>query len=265
MCNPRRVRVTATREVAEAWQVELERRVALSDTVVSELEISFPFGGTLGDRTRAVFEGALARDPHWRDTGDGAYELRLGDGRVTYRPADGTLVVRARLTDTARAEGVAAETLRGTVRDVAHGEGEGRYYDDNYRGRTRRIADAEARRVAESAAERNARALLDSVRRRAQAASAAAERGAEERVRQAATADAAAHLEAERARVRDELDARNRQRVERLGQEALRAVNAVLALAYREALVAFAREQGARDVRVTESPDSLDVEFEMGS
>ncbi|MFG2132202.1 hypothetical protein ACGFNV_30925 [Streptomyces sp. NPDC048751] len=265
MCNPRRVRVTATREVAEAWQVELERRVALSDTVVSELEISFPFGGTLGDRTRAVFEGALARDPHWRETSDGAHELPLPDGTVTYRPADGTLVVRARLTDTARAEGVAAETLHGTVRDVAHGEGRGSYYDDNWRGRTRRAADAEARRIAESAAEHNARALLDSVRRRAQEASASAERAADDRVRQAATADAAARLETERARVRDELDARNRVRVERLGQEALRAVNAVLALAYREALVAFAREQGAREVRVDESEDSIAVEFEMGS
>ena len=261
MCNPRRVSVTATREVAEAWQVELERRVALSDTVVSELEISFPFGGTLGDRTRAVFESALGRDPHWTRTADGAHELRLTDGQVIYRPADGELVVRARLTDTARAEGVASTTLSGTVTDVAHGEGEGRYYYGDSHGR--QAADVQARRNAESAAERNARALLDNVRRRAERASARAERDAEDDVRQAAAEDAAVRLEAERARVREELDALNRVRAEQLGQDALRAVNAVLALAYREALLAFAEENGATGVRVEESADSIAIEFEM--
>ncbi|MEU9478256.1 hypothetical protein [Streptomyces sp. NPDC048191] len=265
MCNPRRVRVTATREVAEAWQTDLERRVAMSDTVVSELEISYPFGGTLGARTRGVFENALARDPQWRQTADGSLELPLADGMVTYRPATGDLVVRVRLTDTANVEGRAAESLSGTVSDVAHGEGEGSYFDDNYFGRTEQRARDKARRRAESDAERNARALLDSVRRRAQEASAAARRDAEERVRQAAAADAAARLEAERARVRDELDAANRVRVQRLGQDVLRAVNSVLATAYREALVAYAREHGARDVRVDESDGRVDIEFEMGT
>ena len=36
MCNPRRVKVTATREIQECWQREVERRVELSEEVVGE-------------------------------------------------------------------------------------------------------------------------------------------------------------------------------------------------------------------------------------
>jgi hypothetical protein len=262
MCNPRRVRVEATQEVVEAWELELERRASASDSVVSELEITHPFGGTLGPRTREVFERALATADGWREE-DGGHTYELTDGQVRYVPGTGELVVTARLQDVATAEGSASERLRGTVTDRTTGEGEGRYYADGFGGRTREVAEREARAAAEADAVRRARELAGRLRARADRESAQAAREAQDRVQRQADDVARARLAEERERVRAELDARNRERIGRLGQDGLRAVNGVLATAYRRALLDFARQRGATGIREEESEGGIDIEFEL--
>ncbi|MBD0421489.1 hypothetical protein AB0L35_15735 [Streptomyces sp. NPDC052309] len=262
MCNPRRVRVEATREVVEAWHLELERRATASDSVVSELEVSHPFGGTLGPRTREVFERALGTADGWRAEG-GVHVRDLPDGQVRYEPATGELVVTARLEDVVTAEGHAAESLRGDVRDRATGRGEGRYYNDGFGGRNRETAERDAQAAAEADAVRRARDLAARLRSRADQEAASAAAAAEERLQRAADADARARLAEERERVRAELDARNRARITRLGEDGLRAVNGVLATAYRRALVDFARQHGASGIRQEETEDGIDIEFEL--
>ncbi|MET9732493.1 hypothetical protein ABZZ79_18150 [Streptomyces sp. NPDC006458] len=262
MCNPRRVRVEATREVVEAWELELERRASASDSVVSELEITHPFGGTLGPRTREVFERALSTAEGWRTEND-SHLRDLTDGQVRYVPATGELVVTARLEDVATAEGQASAQLRGSVSDRTTGQGEGRYYTDGFGGRTREVAEREAQSAAEADALRRARELTGRLRARADQESAAAARQAESRVQQEADADARARLAEESERVRAELDARNRERIGRLGQDGLRAVNGVLATAYRRALLDFARQRGATGIREDESEGGIDIEFEL--
>ncbi|MFJ8082669.1 hypothetical protein ACIQ6Y_18840 [Streptomyces sp. NPDC096205] len=262
MCNPRRVRVEATREVVEAWELELERRAGASDSVVSELEMTHPFGGTLGPRTREVFERALTTADGWRAEQDG-HVYELDDGRVRYVPGTGELVVTARLEDVATVEGSASQRLRGEVSDQVTGQGEGRYYADGFGGRTRSVAESEAQAAAEADALRRARELTGRLRAQADRASAAAAQEAQDRLQQQADADAQARLAEERERVRAELDARNRERIGRLGQDGLRAVNGVLATAYRQALLDFARQRGATGIREEESEGGIDIEFEL--
>lgn len=262
MCNPRRVRVEATREVVEAWELALERRVGASDSVVSELEVRHPFGGTLGRATRLVFEHTLATAEDWHEE-HGGHVLTLPDGRVRYDPGTGELVVTARLEDTVTVEGHAAETLRGAVREEATGSAEGRYYADGFAGRTREVAEREAQVAAEADAVRRARELAGRLRMQADQESATAAAAAESRLQRAADADARDRLAEERERVRAELDTRNRERLATLGRDGLRAVNGVLAIAYRQALLDFARQHGATGVRHEESEDGIEIEFEL--
>lgn len=263
MCNPRRVRVEATREVSQAWQVEVERTVRRSDAVVSEVQVSFPFGGTLGPRTRTVFERALAGTPGWHRGDDGTLRLSLDDGQVSYSPATGELRVTARREGVASAEGTASRRLSGTVRERATGSGEGRWFDDNFGGTSRASAEEQARQRAETDAERAARELAEAVRRRAAEAEAAASRQAADRVEEDARADAGRRLEQERARLREELDAANSRRLHALGEEALRHVNGVLARAYQDALLGYADEHRASNVRSEEADGVITIEFDM--
>ncbi|MFJ3673143.1 hypothetical protein ACIPSE_42460 [Streptomyces sp. NPDC090106] len=262
MCNPRRVRVEATREVVEAWELALERSARASDSVVSELEVRHPFGGTLGQATRQIFERTLGTADGWHAE-NGGHVLPLPDGRVRYDPGTGELVVTARLEDQVTVEGHAAETLRGTVREEATGSGVGRYYADGFAGRTREVAEREARAVAEADAVDRARQLTDRLREQAGREQSSAAAAAEERLRRAADDDARARLAEERERVRADLDGRNRERIARLGEDGLRAVNGVLATAYQRALLEFARQHGATGIRQEESDGGIDIEFEI--
>lgn len=262
MCNPRRVRVEATRDVVEAWELALERRASASDSVVSELEVRHPFGGTLGQATRLVFERTLTTAEGWH-LEQGGHVLTLTDGQVRYDPGTGELVVTARLEDLVTAEGHAAETLRGAVREQATGSAEGRYYADGFAGRTREVAEREAQVAAEADAVQRARELAGRLRMQADRESATAAAAAESRLQQAADAAARTRLAEERERVRADLDTRNRERITALGRDGLRAVNGVLAIAYQRALLDFARQHGATGVRQQESEDGIDIEFEL--
>src|SRR5262249_57039713 len=56
MCNPRRVRITATRELAEAWQREVTRSVQLRGRVVGEARARQALGDALSTPVRVAFE-----------------------------------------------------------------------------------------------------------------------------------------------------------------------------------------------------------------
>lgn len=250
MCNPRRVRIVATREVVEAWQREVQRRSSVSGTVVSEARIARPFGDTLGLRTREVFERALAADPEWQEA-DGLHRLPLPNAEVTYRSDTGELTVTARLETTVTAEGVHSVRVQGTERGVVTGRGEAGHR-------------AMAHQAAQSDAERKAQEMLSRVRRNAERAAAEAEQATADDVQAQADHNAQSRLDATRLEAQRDLDARNRGRLEELGQAGLQAVNAVLGRAYQEALLIYAREHGATGIRIDESADDVvEIEFEL--
>jgi hypothetical protein len=255
MCNPRQVRVRAARQLEQAWEEEVRRQVTRSAAVVGEARVREPLQMTIGAPTLAALTSVLDRTPGWEWDGEG-YVHQLDGGYLRYDPVARELTIVARLTDQVEVVGSAGRTVSGTVSEVVEAEGQGTYYDDGYAGRTERTARADAQEAA--------RAALDSAaaERVAQArAAAAAREGAGVEAAAAARADRAL---AEAGRSREaELAAAARARLDAVGVQGRNLFHAVLAGAYRDAVLAYARSRGASGVRCTETDGVIDIEFEM--
>ncbi|MFB7613657.1 hypothetical protein [Kitasatospora sp. NPDC056181] len=261
MCNPRRVVITAAHKLAEAWEIEVERTARLSSDVTSELTVTLPFGSSLGPATRVAFESGLRTSGRWSERG-AEIVLSLNAAEVRYHPADGTLRVVARLSDTVDTAVTTRLRDAGTVTREISGHGEGRYDPD-----TRRRSEADARRDAQAKAEADLAAKITA----AAAGMTAAARSEQDRAEQQLGEDAQTqadlrvaeqHRTTEREK-RRELDERNRARLDDLRDEALLAVNSVLADAYRRAVVDYARAHGAVDVDQREGDGVIDIQFEI--
>lgn len=255
MCNPRRVRVRATRQLAESWEQEVRRQVVLRGRAVGQARVREPLGASVGGPTLATLTGVLARADGWDRDGD-TFRYTLDGGYVVYHPATRELEIVAEAGAEVEASADASTVVRGQVTDTVETEGEGRYYDDNFGG----VTETDARRAAERAAARAADA-------RAAELLAAARRGAEEteaaRVEAAAAARGEEALAAATAARVDELNRAAASRLVAVGIQGRNAFHQALAGAYREAILAYARSRRAEGVTWTESDGVLDIEFEL--
>ena len=182
MCNPRRVRVKATRQLAEAWDHEVRRQVTLGGRAVGRAAVREQVADRLGRPVLATLDDALAGLDGWQAVDDG-YRIDLDGGYAQYHSDTGELEIVAELAEDIQAQGEAAATVRAEVEALIEAQGTGRYYDDGWGGLTeqtaRRDAEADAQRALERvAAERTSQAKQ------------AAESGAGQQVR--ARAEAAA-------------------------------------------------------------------------
>ncbi|GID93441.1 hypothetical protein ACFQFC_16265 [Amorphoplanes digitatis] len=255
MCNPRRVEVTATRQLDEAWEHEIRRLSLVSATAVGEATVREALDDSIGEPTLEALVGVLERTEGWERDGD-AFRYALPDGHVTYHVEDQELEIVVRLSAEVEAEAEAVATAGGRISETLTVTGQGTYYDDGWGD----ITEDDAARAAQADAQR----LLDGGRReRLQAEAAAAEREHD----RALTAEAG-----ERARAL--LDERLRQRSERLRTEALRRLSAAgilarttfyqaLAQALRDTLVAYARANNAEGLTLSESDGVLNIQFEL--
>ncbi|MEU1626685.1 hypothetical protein ABZ746_15430 [Streptomyces sp. NPDC020096] len=262
MCNPRRVRVRASSRLTRMWQEELTRTGRATAEVMGEACLRQEFGNLLGEPARRAFEAALGADVRWTWRDD-AYWLELDGGRVAYYPDTGEIEMTAQLTDVVTAEGTASRTIEGTVNAEATAERTGRYYDDSWAGLSKSVAERTARQEAETAAEQEA--AQQAARQEEQ------ERLAAQRQLDAnrAALDAEAARDAERRladptqRRRDELSRDAAQRLADARTDFLRPVHEVLAAAYRDAIVEYARANGAEHLTVADEDGVLSVQFEM--
>ncbi len=256
MCNPRRVEVTATRQILEAWEREVEQAAEVAATLTGEARIRQDLDASLGGPALMALQTALDNGyPGWEEDGDG-FRHEVEGGFVIYDPAERTLEIVATLSEELRAQGVARERLEGTVEDVVEAKGEGSYYDDGYGGRIEKHAREQARRRAESNLDQ---AAGEHLRRAADAA----EREHDKVLR--GKAEEAAREEWERQAVerREELSRRARGELRDVGVRARQAFHHLLAHAFSEALVGMARRRGVTDgdIRRSESDDYLEIEF----
>ena len=68
MCNPRRVTVTATPDIAEAWQREVCRTVQLAERVTGEARLRQALSSHLGSPALRALEARLAAGtPGWEE------------------------------------------------------------------------------------------------------------------------------------------------------------------------------------------------------
>lgn len=257
MCNPRRVSVTATRDLADAWEQEVCRTARVSGRVAGEARIRRPLAATMSDQVVRAFEGQLASGAGgWQETPDGAYRVDLAGGYVVYRPDDRSLEIVARLEEEIDAEGTATETVGGALTGTAAVEGTGTYYDDGWGNRdentARREADADA-----------ARKLEEEVRRQLDTARRAGEDAADAAVRARAEASARAELDRATERRRATLEREATERLAAFTVAAMRTVNVCLGGAYRQVLTAQARSRGATELVEHEDGDTIEISFRL--
>lgn len=255
MCNPRRIRVTATRNIAESWQQEIRRQVHRSGQAIGEARIREPLGATLGTPTLAALATVLARTPGWERSGE-AFQHPLDGGYIRYDPVARELEIVAIATATVEASGEETTTVSGTLETRVEAEGEGIYYSDGWRGLTAVTAQI--------AAEANAEAALDAAEEHELAE---ARREADERLGRDVERAAASRAETG-------LEEATAARVTQLRQQAAAALTAVgiegrnlfhraLGMAYRDAILAYARSRGGEGIRCTEQDGTVDIEFTL--
>lgn len=259
MCNPRRVEITATRQVAEAWQREVERVAEHAMTITGEARVRHALDASVAAPALAALEAALeAGMPGWQRTGDdgddSGYRCDVNGGYVIYLPETRTLEIVAVVEGEVRGRGSARSRLEGRVEAAVEGSGESIYYDDGYGGRTQDVAEQEARQEADLGVARQVAARLDEAAR-------TAEEAADAELRARAEEAARANLQARAAAHRPALDAHAAEHLQTVGARGRQAFHRLLAVAYRDALLALARARGAQDIHCSDSGEVLEIEF----
>ncbi len=257
MCNPRRVRAKASRRLAEAWEHEIRRISTLSDTAVGETRVRERLDDSIGGMALTALETALAGRDDW-DLVDGAYRHQLDGGYVAYHLDSQELELVARLEAEIEATAETTQTLSGEVDETIEAEGEGMYYDDEWGGRTKAKAEKEAARKAEAEAERQAAERVAELQADAEASVA-------DELEAAAEAEAAARLEQLRLEQSEELRRQSAERSTAVGIQGRNAFHQVLAVAYRDAILAYAGSRNAENVLCVEEDGTVRIEFELST
>jgi hypothetical protein len=256
MCNPRRIRVRATRELAEAWEQEVRRQATRRGNAVAEVRVREPLDSTVGGPTLTALTAVLGRTEGWEQDADGRFRHQLTGGYIVFDPDTREIEIVARESAEVTATGEAAVTVRTELTESLEAEAEGRYYADGFRGRTRAVAEQEAQREAE-------RSLAAAAERRREQARAATEREAGEALREQAERDADSALAAATAARSEELRARAAVALAAVGIEGRTLFHQALAQAYRDAILAYARARHADNIRCADNGGVLEIEFDM--
>lgn len=256
MCNPRRVQVTLTRDMAQAWEREVSRSVALSTQVTGEARVRQPLEDTLGSPVRQALEMLLAQESDgWQETEQG-YRYDVEGGYVIYDTDHHVLEIVASLQDQVAAEATATRVISGKHQEQLSTTETGQYYDDGWGGRTQTLAEAEARKVAEKALEERERIRLREIAEQAEQDNA-------ESVRGQAEAEARQQLEKLAQQRQGDLSHQARQHLDTVGVQCRQAFNGLLAQAYRDAIMAYARRHGAEGLTCQDDGDTVEIEFFM--
>jgi len=255
MCNPRRVRVQATRHLAEAWDHEVRRQVTLSGRAVGRAAVSEQVGDRLGRPVLVCLDRVLEDTAGWRATEDG-YQTDLDGGYARYHPGTGVLEIVAELAEDIQAQGEAATTVRAEVEALLEAQGTGRWYDDGWGGLTEQTARRDAEENAERALRRAAAARMAEAR-------ALAESGADDEVRARAEAAAEEALAAVIAARVAELQRVAGEHLAAVGVQARGRFNQAVAGAAHMAILAYARRHGAEGLRVENRDGTVTIQFEV--
>jgi FtsH ternary system domain X2 len=255
MCNPRRVVVRATRELADAWDQEVRRQATRSGRAVGEARVREPLESSIGGPTLAALTAVLSRTEGWREE-NGVFIHDLAGGYIAFDPDSRELEIVARQTAEVSSAAEAVATVRTELSGTVEAEGVGTYYDDGYRGRTRDVAERDAQENLERSLAAAAAARREQARRDA-------ERNAGESVREQAEREADAAFAAASAAREEELRARAQASFTAVGIEGRNLFHQALAEAYRDAILAYARARRADNIQYSDNGGVLEIEFEM--
>jgi hypothetical protein len=261
MCNPRRVRVQATRKIAEAWRAEITQAATARGDVSSEARLVQPISDLLPPPARRAFEQAMREAPDWVWTGT-EYRKVVPGGTVVYRPDSGELEIVVKLNQAIEAVGTATLVATGEVAGEVAAEATGTYYLDGIRGRTRKAAEKRAKAAADSKVEQLASQRTAALKQQAEEAARyeLSERTGEAAEQARRTAEQRLTLQA--SELQTGLDEQANQRLEAVQTETLKGIFQLVATGYSAALQAYAAEHG-ENLQVSEADGVIAIEFEL--
>jgi hypothetical protein len=261
MCNPRRVRVKATRTIAEAWRTEIHEAATARGDVNAEARLTQNIGDLLPARARQTFEKAMSESAEWTYSA-GEYTQVVPGGTVTYRPDTGELEIAVQLSEAIEATGVATLVAEGTVEDQVVAEGVGTYYDDRWRGHTKELAEAEAKAEADKAAEEQARTRTEALKHRAEDAARHALASRRDDAMAEARRTAEQQLTTQARDRQASLDIEASEQLDKVRTQSLKGVFHLVASGYAAALQDYAAEYG-ENLEVSEEDGVISIQFEM--
>lgn len=257
MCNPRRVEITLAQDFEQTWEAELSEAVTHTQDVTREVRVVHEVGSELGAPGLQALERVFARaGSGWRSVPGGYRFLVLG-GYANYSASDNRLEIVASQSATISATGSATELAKGQLSVTGRMQREVIVYDDGWRGQTLDNQRAAALRDAQPEFQR----MVHSGEVRAQFEQQQKEQEEIERarLREHAIADARAQIE----RQALSLEERAREALGTVRMRCMGAFNRALALAYREAIEAYAQANHASNWRCDDSGDTIQIEFMM--
>ena len=258
MCNPRRIRVTATRQLNEAWEREVSRTVELQGQITGEARVRQPLDSTLGKPALRALESALATENSgWTEVEEG-YRHDVEGGYVIYLVDEQALEIVATLSDDIQVSAQASRTLEGSVNTELSTEAEGRYYDDGWGGRTQEVAEKEAQTAAERELDEIARSQIEQAANQSEAQAAAD-------IEAAARNQAQIQLQQQATQRQADLSTQAREHLDTVGVRCRQAFHRILASAYRDAILAYARRNGADNIQCSKDGNIIDIEFNLRS
>jgi len=256
MCNPRRIRVRATRELTEAWAQEVRRQATRTGRAAGQARVRESLADSVGGPTLAALADVLGRLDGWTETPAGTFTYQLDGGTITFDPATRELEITAMVTSEVSVTEEAAATVDAEVSGTVEAEGEGVYYDDGWGGFTEQTAQRDAEQNLD-------RAMAEAVRQRREQARRDAEVTAGDAVEREAAARAEAAFAAAAAAREQELRRAAADQLMAVGAAGRALFNAALAQAYRDAILAYARSRRASNLHQSEQGGVLDIEFEL--
>ena len=255
MCNPRRINITASRQLNEAWEREITRSVELIEEVQGEARVLQPLDSSLGDDTISALESSFeSGQPGWEATENG-YRFEIQGGYIEYLRERRALEIVALLEDTINTQGEVSSRLTGEIIEEITIEGTGSYYDDGYAGKDKDFGKKAAERDIDQKFEKEKR----EARRRAE--DNAEEEASKEMEEQAlkVAQDKLNQLSEER---KAELAEQARNNLQVVGLRGRQAFHRVLAQAYKNRLLEWARNNGAENIHCSDDDDDLlEIEF----
>lgn len=254
MCNPRRIRVTATQQIEEGWERIVRRTVEMRGSVSGEARVRQALDDSIGGPALVMLEAILASGhPDWAETQEG-YRCSVPGGYVVYRPSDRSLEMVATLESEVMVSGEAEQRLQGVASGEVTAEGEATYYDDNWGGRTEEHAREEAAAAAQRRLDQARQARLEEDQRQAEAAAA-------ESIESDAQRQAQVALEQAAAQRRAELDHQAAAHLEAVGLQCRQRFHRLLGEAYRDAILAYAQANRAEGIECRDDGTTVEIEF----
>jgi hypothetical protein len=259
MCNPRYVEVKIAQNIERAWQSQIDEVVQLEEDAVREARVERNLATSLGQPVLQALAEVLGQPNLGWIPAPGGFRFEVdGDGGYAFYSVEDCrleIVASRRAMLTARA--AASKPLEGTTSVTVEVSAKGRFYHDNWGGYTEEEARAAASENAQKDFDRIAQSEAHQAQHRQQ-------REAEEsRVRDVLRRQASEEAGADLARQQAELEQQARAAMSPVYMRGIGAFNQALAVAYRNAIVAFAKNNNATNLSARDTGNQIEVEFMM--